>query len=84
MDKRLLLILPWLTVTPLAAKQKEKQEVAPLDEEFLLFLAEMESVDGDWVHPVDLKTQQQEVAKADTKAEKVMKNRNKGEQDDIK
>jgi len=42
----------------------KKQKLAPLSEEFLLFLADMEDVEGELMHPVD-------VAVSETEKDKV-------------
>lgn len=86
MDKRLWLILPCLAVSPLQAKQKEKEQeqVAALSEEFLLFLAEVEDVEGELVHPVDLAQNKPNETKVAQAKDKTMKQTKKGEQDDIK
>lgn len=56
MNKYLLLLLTLLTDKVVAGDDKIKpdEKLTPLSEEFLLFLAEMEDVNGDLVHPVDL------------------------------
>ena len=38
-------------------------ELEPLSEEFLLFLAQMEEVDGQWMHPVDVAQEELEEKK---------------------
>lgn len=51
-----LLISIWSSVVQgqEAEKDKEKnKKITPLSEQFLLFLAEMEEVEGDLIHPVD-------------------------------
>jgi len=50
---------PLLALLPAQAMASEKvskatAEIQPLSEEFLLFLAEMEEVDGQLIHPVDM------------------------------
>jgi hypothetical protein len=42
------------SASSIATEPKKNKKIEPLSESFLLFLAEMEPVDGDWVHPVDL------------------------------
>lgn len=43
----------WLCQVNAKEPEKEKK-IQPLSEQFLLFLAEMEEVEGELVHPVDL------------------------------
>lgn len=56
MNKPFLLALTVLLSAQAAAEGKDKpdKKIEPLSEAFLLFLAEMEEVDGDLIHPVDL------------------------------
>lgn len=57
-------------------KNKEKKKkIEPLSEQFLLFLAEMEDVEGDLIHPVDLNASDANVldAKAKTKVKQETK-----------
>lgn len=52
----ILLIGIWSSVVQSQEPEKDKEKnkkIAPLSEQFLLFLAEMEDVEGDLVHPVD-------------------------------
>lgn len=42
--------------TQVQGKEKTKKQDNALSEEFLLFLAEMEEVEGEWVHPIDFAT----------------------------
>lgn len=59
-----------------------KQTKAPLSESFLLFLAQMEKVDGEWVHAVDVPELDK---KALTKDVKTMNTKDKtGDSDDQK
>ena len=51
-----LVLMTVLVTTDATADDEEKisPPLKPLSEELLLFLAEMEEVEGQWVHPVDL------------------------------
>lgn len=54
----LLLIGIWSSVLQGQEAEKDKnknKKINPLSEQFLLFLAEMEEVEGELIHPVDLK-----------------------------
>lgn len=66
----ILLISLWSSVlqSQEVDKNKEKKKkIEPLSEQFLLFLAEMENVEGDLIHPVDLNTSDTNVLDAKTK-----------------
>ena len=56
MNKYFLLALTLLLSEHALANNKDKpdKKLEPLSEAFLLFLAEMEDVDGELVHPIDL------------------------------
>lgn len=55
MNKKLSLFLIGLWACQGQAQEAEKEKkIKPLSEQFLLFLAEMESVEGELIHPVDL------------------------------
>ena len=55
MNKKLSLFLIGLWVCQGQSHETEKEKkIKPLSEQFLLFLAEMESVEGELIHPVDL------------------------------
>ena len=49
-----LFLLGCYATSSVATEAKKNKKIEPLSEQFLLFLAEMEPVDGKWVHPVDL------------------------------
>ena len=44
-----------LTNMQTATKKTQAVKIEALDESFLLFLAELEEIDGELIHPVDLK-----------------------------
>lgn len=55
MKNKLLIFVITLWLCQANAKVIEKEKkIKPLSEQFLLFLAEMETVEGELVHPVDL------------------------------
>lgn len=56
MNKSFLLAFAFLISGNAVAEKKDKpdKKIEPLSEAFLLFLAEMEEVDGDLLHPADL------------------------------
>ena len=66
----ILLISLWSSVlqSQEVDKNKEKKKkIEPLSEQFLLFLAEMENVEGDLIHPVGLNASDTNVLDAKTK-----------------
>lgn len=67
---RYLTLLPLLLCSQLNAETKKP--IIALSEELLLFLADMENIDGKLVHPVDLqaKPEREQVAKNEDKAQK--------------
>lgn len=71
MRNKLTLFFIGLWLCQANAKEPEKEKkIKPLSEQFLLFLAEMENVEGELVHPVDLTVKQtSEKIKVSTKLE---------------
>ena len=75
-----LLSAPLLNVTA-AEVDVSKKQIKPLSEEFLLFLAEMEDVDGELMHPVDV-AQQSLSAKPESVEGKQVATKSKGKKDE--
>lgn len=72
----ILLISLWSSVLhgQEADKNKEKKKrITPLSEQFLLFLAEMEDVEGDLIHPVDLNVTNRDVLNTKAKVKQETK-----------
>lgn len=77
---------------PSIADESQKiKKIEPLSEAFLMFLAEMEQVDGEFLHPVDIanvidkeknKKQNTKLQTLDRLKEKTTE-KGKGEEDDI-
>ena len=64
-----------------AETDKNKKQLKPLSEEFLLFLADMEEVDGELMHPVDV-AQQALNAKPEPIEGKQVATKSKGKKDE--
>jgi hypothetical protein len=88
MNKSFLLAFAFLLSGEAAADKKDKpdKKIEPLSEAFLLFLAEMEEVDGDLIHPVDLtETDAKQTNKKQLETQKREKlNKDNGTKDDGK
>ena len=71
MKNKLVLFFIGIWICQASAKEPEKEKkIQPLSEQFLLFLAEMENVEGELIHPVDLTVKQiSDKAKVNTKLE---------------
>lgn len=87
MNKSFLLAFAFLISGNAVAEKKDKpdKKIEPLSEAFLLFLAEMEEVDGDLLHPVDLIEDEKQQNKKQTLSKQSEKlNKENGTKDDGK
>jgi len=76
-----LLSAPWFPAAAAEESEKARKSIKPLSEEFLLFLAEMEEVEGELMHPVDVAEQMLTASKAELEGEQVA-TKSKGKKDE--